>query len=221
MNSHTGEHAGRVEAGRKRRAKTRSKIIAAAFDIFGDEAGLQATVEDIAERAGVTRATFYNHFDGIMELREALSHEVTHHFLVSVVTTVWAMPDPIERSAASIRYYLRKAMDDRRWGWSMLNLSAFGAIFGAETYREAAITVAEGIERGAFPIVSAEVGIDILMGTSLAAMGRIVRQDTAEDYPEAVAGHILHALGVPFDEARRIAHLPLPEFSKDDQNFDD
>jgi AcrR family transcriptional regulator len=207
------EHAGRTEAGRRRRAQTRARIIAAAFDVFGDEAGLFARIEDVADRAGVTRATFYNHFNGMVELREALSHEVTHDFLVAVTQTIAAMPDPRQRSAVAIRYYLHRAMADRRWAWSLINLSASGLIFGVDTHFQAEQTVREGIEEGAFPIISIDLGRDILLGTCLAALGTIVRKGVADDYPEAIAGYILHALGVPYDEAKRLAHQPLPQLA--------
>jgi hypothetical protein len=95
----------------------------------------------------------------------------------------------------------------------MLNMSASGMIFGAETYRQAQQTVSEGIEAGSFPIRSPEIGRDVLLGTALAAMGSLVRDNMPADYPETVAGYILFALGVPFEEARAIAHLPLPELS--------
>ena len=83
----------RVEIGRERRARTRAKIVAAAFDVFGDEKGLYARIEDVADKAGVTRATFYNHFTGMAELREALTFEVTHDFLNAVTKTISQMPD--------------------------------------------------------------------------------------------------------------------------------
>jgi AcrR family transcriptional regulator len=212
--------ARRAEIGRQRRAQTRAKIIAAAFEIFGDEQGLYARIEDIVEMAGTTRATFYNHFTGMIDLREALTHEVTHDFLLAVMHTVSKMPDPRDRSAVAIRFYLRRARKDRRWAWSMLNMSASGLIFGAETHRQAEQTVLEGITDGAFPVYSVDLGRDILMGASLAAVGTMIRKDMPEEYPEAVAGHILHALGVGYDEARSIAHQPLPELlGPDDQPY--
>lgn len=202
--------ARRAEIGRKRRAQTRAKIIAAAFDIFGDENGLFARIEDVVEKAGVTRATFYNHFAGMVELREALTHEVTHDFLLAVTNTLSRMPDPRDRSAVAIRFYLNRARKDKRWGWSMLNMSASGYIFGTETYRQAERTIQEGIDDGVFPIISSELGRDILLGSTLAAMGSLIRHKMPADYPEAVAGYILHALGVPYEEARAIAHQPMP-----------
>ena len=207
----TVEQLRRARIGQQRRAQTRARIIAAAFDLFGDENGLYARIEDVADHAGVTRATFYNHFNGMLDLREALSHEVTHEFLSRVKATIDALADPRERSAVAIRYYLRRAASDRRWAYSMLNISASGHIFGVETHRQAEHTIREGIAAGCFPINSVDLGRDILLGTCVAAMGSLVREQLPASYPETVAGHILQAMGVPPADARRIAHLPLPE----------
>ncbi|WP_191229072.1 TetR/AcrR family transcriptional regulator [Aurantiacibacter xanthus] len=202
----------RAEIGRQRRAQTRAKILAAAFEIFGDENGLFARIEDVVAKAGITRATFYNHFTGMAELREALIHEVTHDFLVSVTNTIARMPDPRDRAAVALRCFLHRARQDKRWAWSMLNISASGVTFGSETYRQAEQTVTEGIEAGAFPITSIDLGRDILLGSSLAALASMIRLDNLpDDYPEAIAGSILVALGVPQDEAHQIAHQPIPE----------
>lgn len=200
----------RAEIGRERRARTRAKIISAAFELFGEEQGLYSRIEDIADRAGVTRPTFYNHFSGMEELREALTHEVTHQFLESVTATISALPDPRRRASAAIRFYLRRARDDRRWAWSMINMSATGVIFGSETYKQAEQTVREGMEAGVLRLPSSAVGRDIILGSTLAAISTMQRETVEQDYPETVAGYILMGLGVPYEEARQIANVELP-----------
>ncbi len=206
---------GRTALGRKRRAATRAAIIAAAFEIFGEEAGLFARIEDVVDRAGVTRATFYNHFASMLELREAMTHEVTHDFLVAVTAAVSQIPDSREQCTVAVRYYLRRAQKDRRWAWSMLNMSASGEIFGTETFRQALRTITDGVDSGALAIPSPELGRDILLGAALAAMGSIAKRNMPADYPETVAGYILCGLGVDRETARGIAHLPLPELDGD------
>lgn len=200
----------RAEIGRERRARTRAKIIAAAFEIFGEENGLYARIEDVAAKAGITRTTFYSHFSGMEKLRDALSYEATHDFLVQVTNTARSLPDPRDRTAMAIRYYLQRARSNARWAWSMLNISANGLFFGAETYRQAELTVIEGMEAGVFPIPSSALGRDLIMGSSLAAVGAMLREDLPEDYPEAVAGFVLLGLGVPPEIARASARAPLP-----------
>ncbi|MEN7537973.1 TetR/AcrR family transcriptional regulator [Aurantiacibacter flavus] len=201
---------GRARVGQQRRAKTRAAIIAAAFDKFGDEDGLFVSIEEIVEAAGVTRATFYNHFAGMVELREGLTHEATHDFLKAVTEALNRVPDARQRAAAGIRFYLRRARRDPRWGWSMLNMSVSGQMFGSETYRRAQGTVARGIKEGVFPVPSSEVGRDILLGSTLAALSSVLRADPPEDFPEAIAGFALCGLGVGREDAYRFAHMPLP-----------
>lgn len=207
----------RAEIGRERRIRTRARIVAAAFEIFGDEAGLYARIEDVADKAAVTRATFYNHFTNMAELRDALTYEVTHDFLEAVTEAISRIPDARIRSSCAVRFYLQRACTDRRWAWSMINLSAAGFIFGAETFRQAEQTVREGLNDGVFRIPSIELGRDLLMGTTLAAMASIVRGDPADDdYPEQVATSILFGLGVPIAEARSFATQALPPFAPSD-----
>lgn len=179
--------------------------------MFGDENGLYSRIEDIADKAGVTRPTFYNHFSGMDELREALAHEATHDFLIAVTSVISPMPDPRARAATAIRFYLHRARADRRWAWSMVNVSAAGIIFGAETYRQAEVTVVEGIDAGVFAIPSSALGRDLILGTALAAIAAMLRQQMPNDYPEQVAGHILLGLGVPHAKAKELAHLPMPD----------
>ena len=120
------------------------------------------------------------------------------------------MPDARDRAACAVRFYLHRAQTDQRWAWSMINLSAAGLIFGAETFHQAEQTVREGLEDAVFPLPSVALGRDLLLGTTLAAMGSIVRGSVPQDYPEAVAGYILFGMGVPFEQARSFAHQPLP-----------
>lgn len=204
------EQARRAGVGRERRARTRAKIVAAAFELFGSEEGLFTRIEDIAALAGVTRATFYNHFSNMAELREAVSYEVTHDFLQSVNAATRLLKDPRERATTAIRLYLRRAREDRCWAWSMVNISANGTVFGAETYRQAELTVIEANEAGLLRLRNSALGRDLVLGTALAAMVSLLRGQADPDYPELVAGHILLGMGVPFDTAREVANRPLP-----------
>jgi AcrR family transcriptional regulator len=210
MDATTAERERRAEVGRMRRARTRARIVAAAFELFGEEAGLFARIEDVARRAGITRATFYDHFSGMAELREAVTHEVVHDFLSAVTRTVALLPDPRERASAAVRFYLRRVREVPGWGWSLVNLSANGVIFGAETHRQAEITVVEGIDAGVLDLTAPAVGRDVVLGGTLAAIATMLREGTPEDYPEQIAAAVLRGLGVAAGEAEAIARRKLP-----------
>lgn len=200
----------RLELGRQRRAKTRAKVIAAAFELFGEEDGLYTRIEDVAQRAGITRATFYDHFSGMAELRDAVTYEVTHDFLTAVTDAVALLADPRERMSAAIRFYLHRVREVPGWGRSMLNLSANGIIFGAETFRQAELTVVDAIAAGQLTITDSAVGRDSILGTTIAAISTMIREERGADYPEQIVIVILIGLGVSPQDAAKIAALPLP-----------
>ena len=167
----------------------------------------------IAAKAGVTRATFYNHFAGMAELRDALTYELTHDFLTAVSLTIMELADPRAKAAVAFRFYLHRARADRSWAWSILNMSANGVLFGAETQRHAQETVREGMEAGVLSLAVSELGRDLFLGTAIAAIAAMLRENLPGDYPELVTEHILRGLGVPAEEARGFARMPIPRLA--------
>ena len=210
------DQARRQEIGRQRRVRTRARIVAAAFDLFGGENGLFVRIEDVASAAGITRQTFYDHFTGMAELREAVTYEVTHGFLIAVSHTLSSLADPREMTSVAIRFYLERTRQDSRWGWSMVNLSANGIIFGAETHRQAEMTVQRGIDAGQFGVPNSAVGRDLVLGMTLAAMATMLRDQPAPDFIAQVVKTILVGLGVGSSDAHRLAHSPLPDLRSPD-----
>ena len=205
----------RAEIGREKRARTRTAILQAAFDLFSLEAGLFTRVEEICAAAQVTRQTFYNHFDGMEGLRAALTHELSHDFLIAVTAAISPLDDAAERAAAAILHYLGKAASDRKWGQLMVNISATGIIFGMETYLQAEQTVREGIAQGVFTLSDSRLGRDLIMGATLSAIVTLLREQPGPDFSRAIAQRILVALGVPDNRARQIVAQQLPVVSID------
>lgn len=200
----------RAEIGIERRLRMRSVIIRAAFDILGTEHGRIAQIDDLIAKAGIARGTFYNYFGTMEELYGALSAELTHEFNDAVIDYVGRIPTPAKRVSVAVRCYLRKAAEDTRWGWGMVNLSALGPLMGAETFSYARETSQQGIDLREFTCSSAELGRDIQLGCLLAGMISILRDGIGEDYSTALTNSILLALGVQPDAAAALVLVALP-----------
>ncbi len=209
-----GKQDRRSQLGEQRRARTRAKIISAAFDLYGTEQGSQLRVEDVARSAGVTRATFYSYFPNLHELREAVAYALTHEIFARVVKTYQHMEDPAFQVACGIRYYLGKAKDDKQWALSVINISANGLPFGEETFHRVEQNVQEGLDAGRFKLWNSQLGRDIVLGTVLSAMASMIAQETPDLYPELIAGHVLMGLGLELDEARDLATAELPPLAE-------
>lgn len=200
----------RAEIGREKRNRTRTAILNAAFDLIGNDHGTSIPIETICAGAGVSRATFYTYFKGVSELIEALGYELSHEFNTAVSKVLSEMTTASERVSAATRYYLQKAVDDPKWGWAMVHISAGGPIFGADTYARANSDVEYGIMKGEFLLPGPNSGRDLILGTGLAAMITQLRDSPSPTFPASIARHCLLGLGVSRARSDEIVARPLP-----------
>lgn len=208
----------RAEIGAAKRLRTRAEIVAAALDLFGRPQGRNTRIEDLCARAHISRGTFYNYFEDISQLLEALSAAVTGDFDSAVHRVFLSLGTATERTAAAMRYYLHAPLLDTRWGWAIVNSSVGDSLYGTSVTQHARATIQEGIDAGEFTVASAQVGADFLLGTGMSATVTQLRGGAPRDYPEQVARHMLLALGASpraavAAVARPMSSLPRLEMS--------
>ncbi|MDD3799322.1 MAG: helix-turn-helix domain containing protein [Novosphingobium sp.] len=79
-----GRPPGRSADQERQRRRTRETILAAAADVFSAKTYVHATVEDLLAAAGVSRATFYDHFASKLALAiamyDAIADDWISHF---------------------------------------------------------------------------------------------------------------------------------------------
>jgi AcrR family transcriptional regulator len=202
--------ARRAEIAAEKRARTRAGILLAAFRLIGEERGDFQRVEDFCTAAAVSRGTFYNYFTGVEQLYDTLATELSRDFDVAVHGVIEQLKGPSAQTAAAVRYYMRAAMDNPRWGWAMVHTSLGKDVFGPDVSERAKRTIQQGIDAGEFNVSSAELGKVLLLGSGLAGILDIVRGRVGPEFPEDMARHILIGLGVPAAKAGKLITLPLP-----------
>lgn len=84
---------------------TRHKVLDAALEIFDDCGYAGATMERIAERAGVTRGAVYHHFDDKAELHDALLREEADQIMRPLLIDLAAGGAPLERLRSFLKSY--------------------------------------------------------------------------------------------------------------------
>lgn len=202
--------ARRAEIGASRRARTRDKLLAAARALFGREGGRATRVEDICEAAGIARGTFYNYFPSFDALQSALLEDLSGRFDEAVHVAFDQLEGGAERTSAAIRFYMTHVVEDREWGWGMVNTGMGIGFFPASISERVIETLQEGIDSGDFTIPNVEAGRDILLGSGLAAATTLLNGTARNDHIESVAAGVLIALGLPAERARELARAPLP-----------
>jgi len=209
-----GELTSRTQRGAQppKRVRTRLALLRAAAELLGQEDGRVFRVEDVVSKVGMTRATFYNHFESRKDFFELIAFELTHHFNTVLLPAVYQESDIARRAAMAGRYYLNKADTDRKWGWAVVNVSLNSPkLFGEETFAEATKTISMGQADGTFKLKDLGAGRDMYLGAMLAAFLHILHGTPSPIYISTITMVLLRGLGVPTAKAERLASEPLPE----------
>jgi AcrR family transcriptional regulator len=101
-------HAAAARRGRESTRRTRSRIVAAVRAMLAEGTFHEATVEAVAERAGVARATVYQHFGSRVGLVDAMCETFDENpALIGIRAAVRAGgPDVLDEAVAgSIRFW--------------------------------------------------------------------------------------------------------------------
>jgi AcrR family transcriptional regulator len=100
-------------------ADRREAILAAALDAFAAAGYHETALEDVAERAGISKALIYEHFPSKRDLFEALLDTYVGELMERVVGTIVAAEPGEERLRAGVSAFLG-FVEERREAWRML-----------------------------------------------------------------------------------------------------
>lgn len=101
-------------------AERRELILDAAIDAFADSGYHQTSLEEVARRAGVSKALIYDHFASKQELYRELLETYVHELLERVGSAAMSIPEGGEiRLIAGLEGFL-EFVDERRDAWRML-----------------------------------------------------------------------------------------------------
>lgn len=187
----------RTRVGQERRARTQTRIVAAALRVFASKGADAPVIDDFIREAGIARGTFYNYFTRTEELLVAVSRSLEDDLMQSIEAEMGDLQDPVLRLATGVRLWLSWARADRVW-CAFIVRSRFR---GPLVERQLTADLKGGRRAGAFVYPNVETARDLVVGTVLEAMHRIMTKRVPAAYTDGVARAILQGLGL---EARAI-----------------
>src|SRR4029077_14659610 len=95
----------RPRSSRLPRHERRRQLLDAALEVFVSQGYHAAAMDDIAERAGVSKPVLYQHFPGKLELYLALLDEIVGTLVETVGGALRSNADPKQRVAATFGAY--------------------------------------------------------------------------------------------------------------------
>jgi AcrR family transcriptional regulator len=186
----------RTRVGRERSARTETRILEAALEVFAEMGPDAPKIDDFVLAAGISRGTFYNHFESVDELLTATSEWTTRELIETIENALEGLEGPALRFGVGLRLFFAKAQDDPVWCRFVARVWKLGGLELPARDLEA------GLRTGIFRAPSAAAARDLLFGGVREALLRMGNQRTSSSYGAEMTELCLQALGT---DSRRIA----------------
>ncbi|MGH6616652.1 TetR/AcrR family transcriptional regulator [Sphingomonas sp.] len=200
----------RTRNARVKRARTRSRILAAAFALF-EERGIDATtIDDVRHAAHLSRGSIYNYFPTF----DAMLREMAQHMVMQLnkeqSANFDALPSPIERICCNIRYSIRRISSDRVGAEIMLRVLPLIGPPTADMQEHALRNITAAQAERLIDVPSLPIALEIGYGLVTALVQRGMASGITAKEIDAGARMLMRSFGVDDAEAKRIASLQLP-----------
>jgi AcrR family transcriptional regulator len=195
---------------------TDQRISEAAIRLFVEKGTTQLTVSELAQAANVARGTLYRNVGSMTDLFDRVVGEFSVDLHQRVSASFDGIDDPAARLAIGLRLWIRYAYENPTIG-------RFAVRFGlSEESLRAVMTgppmrdIDAGVAAGRYDLGS--LGVDsiasMVLGATVSAMWMVLEgHQTWREAGSATAELVLRAMGIPADEARKIAMSELPRLA--------
>ena len=187
--------ARRAEIGREKRARTRAQIVEAGTALLAERPPEALIVGAIVDAAGVTKGTFYYHFQSIEELAAAVGEKLAESFDELLAPARLSMADPIARISFAFTQFLTKAIADPDWARLVVRSGQGPTEFLQSVRANLKTDLTEARAQRRLTVEDVELAADIGLGILLGVMrGTLQRRAAPDLVPQALdAG--LRAIG--------------------------
>ena len=202
---------GAATTGGGKRERTQHALVRAAVQVFGARGVAAATIQEVAQVAGMTAGTVYNHFESKEALLERVAVVLAQSLCRAIGESSAEVADGAERLAIGQRRYVQLAAEHPAWALLLLDVAGANPtlVQAIERYPLADLRLAVRQKRLKAPTEA--VALDVLHGVCAQAMRRVAFGEAPPRHDVAVATVVLRALGMDDAAATEVARRPLPE----------
>jgi AcrR family transcriptional regulator len=161
-------------------ARRREQLLEVALEVFARQGYHQASMNEIAEAAGVTKPVLYQHFDSKQELYLELLHDVADKLTEAVLKGTAEATGPHDQVERGFRAFFE---------WMAEKPARFGILFSGDTLREPAFSkVAYDTERTTAEAIARLIDVEgmdddhrLILGYSLVGMSEVLCRQWLND----------------------------------------
>jgi AcrR family transcriptional regulator len=195
----------------RRKARTRSALLAAGQRLFGEQGFDATTIAEIADGADVAIGSFYNYFDTKDELLAALLQETLAEELRRMQARRAGIEDPAEAISVAHRHFVRLAREEPEWARLLVRLDVPYRVTDDVLGRSAMRDLRAGIAAGRFHVANPRLALRASGGALTAVMHAILLGELGKHADSEHAEGVLRSFGLDAAEAAEIARRPMPD----------
>ncbi|MDB6061261.1 MAG: TetR/AcrR family transcriptional regulator [Verrucomicrobiaceae bacterium] len=189
----------RVRVAQEKRTRMRARLLSAILDIYlPNERGGAAVIDDVVQKANVSRGTFYKYFDSLDEAVAALGQEMAAEMLLAFERLFSGNADPAIAAAAGTLLTLTRAAMEPRWAAFtarvdfVVYLSQRNPMFEIVTH-----SLLRAKDAGFLHFSSIEAAADFVIGVTLEGVRRAAHGHPCKrDYISEIAQMNMLGLGM-------------------------
>jgi AcrR family transcriptional regulator len=195
----------------RRKARTRSALLAAGQRRFGERGFDATTVAEIAEDADVAIGSFYNYFATKDDLLAALLQETLAEQLSRMQARRAGIDDPAEAISVAHRHFVRLAWEEPEWARLLVRLDLPYRVTDDVLARSAMRDLRTGIAAGRFHVPNPRLALRASGGALTAVMHALLLGELGKHADCEHAEGVLRSFGLDPVEAAEIARRPMPD----------
>lgn len=193
-----------------KRERTQGQLVQAAIQVFGARGVAAATIQEVAQVAGMTTGTVYNHFSTKEALVERVAITLAETLCRVIAGSAAEIPEGAERMAIGQRRYIWLAAQSPAWALLLLDVARAAPHLMELIEKYTLADLRLGVKQKAFKVPSEAAALDAIGGVCSAAMQRVALGLAPRSHDVAAATLVLRALGMPPEAAAEVAKRPLP-----------
>jgi len=201
--------ARRAEIGEERRARTRKRLLDAAYRLFATHGYDAPTIDDVIAEADVARGSFYNHFETRDALFNAVADDIATDINSIIRSKLAGITDPAVRFSIALRIFVHLAVVHEARGWILLRTMPLVGALNLEMKNFVYSEFSEAVASGRFHAKSVAIVNDMAVGLLIMTIRRLLTEKCGDDHVRDAAEAFLVAMGIRESDARRIAYSPI------------
>jgi AcrR family transcriptional regulator len=193
-----------------KRERTRLQLVDAAIQVFSARGVTAASIQEIANVAGMTTGTVYNHFSTKDEIVQHVALWLGDTLCRRIADSHAGIPEGAERMAIGNRRYIWLAEQSPEWALLLLDVLPASPKIWLELRAYAQADLRLGIQQKSFSVPSEAAALDVISGTVTQAMRTVALGMAPANHGSAIAALVLRGLGMDSKAAQEVATRPLP-----------